>query len=171
MARLTNKEYLLRRSFLMELYDHEETQRLYSLLSPNKQQSIHLYYATAKRDWTDEQVIGYREGRDHGSALSSGKAFNELCWIVASTAKRLGMDCEPTDVKSLIKEVPKLDKRIRDHLRASKAPRPRSYKTDHEVLPLMRQEIDMNKLTQALIMIARNIAKEKHPPKQNITDK
>ena len=81
------------------------------------------------------------------------------------------MDCEPTDVKSLTKEVPKLDKRIRDRLRASKVPRPRSYKTDHKVLLLVRQEIDMNKLTQALIMIARNIATEKHPPKQNITDK
>ncbi|MCR5572550.1 MAG: hypothetical protein K6F57_02130 [Candidatus Saccharibacteria bacterium] len=57
MAKLTNKEYLARRKFLQKLWDNEKTQGAFCFLSPNKQQTLHHYFATNKYDWIDEQVL------------------------------------------------------------------------------------------------------------------
>ena len=87
MARLTNKEYLLRRKFLQALWEHEKGQNAFSYLDPNKQMILHSYYATAKNEWTDEQVLEYRKTRSNSEAFSAGKAFNELYRIVAGQTK------------------------------------------------------------------------------------
>ena len=122
MARVTNKEYLARRSFLQKLWENEKTQGAFCYLSPNKQSVLHSYFATSKYDWTDEQALEYRKTRDNGEAFSAGKAFSELCKILSGEKKR---------------------------------------EAGVRVYPLMRQEIDIKKLCQALWMIAEQDAKKK----------
>ena len=85
MARLTNKDYLLRRKFLQALWEHEKGQNAFSYLDPNKQMILHSYYATVKHEWTDEQVLEYRKTRSNSEAFSAGKAFNELIRILDGT--------------------------------------------------------------------------------------
>lgn len=162
MARLTNKEYLLRRKFLQELWNYDETQKLYSLLSPNKQQSLHLYYATSKYNWTDEEALEYRKRRDNRSAFSSGKAFNELYRIVVGAAMRLSIDCKYSDLKILTKKIPQLDKKLRDYNFAKQQQKTNKNNTGARVLPLMRQEIDIDKLAKAMIMLAKDMAEKKN---------
>ena len=164
MARLTNKEYFLRRKFLQELWDHEETQQLYALLSVNKQQSLHSYYATAKYDWSDSELLEYRKGRDNGEAFSSGKAFNELYRLAAGAAIRLGIECNYIDLKVFTKKIPKLDKKLREFKLAEQRQKVKGYKTEHKVLPLVRQEIDVEKLAMAVMMIAEDMARKKRAP-------
>lgn len=98
MARLTNKEYLLRRKFLQRLWDFDETQKFYALLTPNKQQSLHLYYVTSNYHLSDEAAIDYRSKRTKSDAFSSGKAFNELYTITVNTAMRVNLDCDYADL-------------------------------------------------------------------------
>lgn len=105
MARLTNKEYLLRRKFLQRLWDFDETQKFYSLLTPNKQQSLHLYYATSNYDLSDEAAIDYRARRTKSDAFNSGKAFNELYRIVVVASMRVGLDCDYSDLKASTKKI------------------------------------------------------------------
>lgn len=160
MARLTNKEYLLRRKFLQRLWDFDETQKFYSLLAPNKQQSLHLYYVTSNYDLSDEAAIAYRANRDKSSAFSSGKAFNELYRIVAGAAIRVGLNCDYTDLKTFTKKIPQLNKKLRDYYSRKmmeQAGKKRAYKNGVRVLPLMRREIDIDKLAQALVMIAKDM--------------
>ena len=167
MARLTNKEYLLRRKFLQRLWDFDETQKFYSLLTPNKQQSLHLYYVTSNYDLSDEAAIDYRSKRTKSDAFSSGKAFNELYRIVVGAAMRVGLECDYSDLKIFTKKIPQLNKKLRDYyLRKTleQAGKKRTYKNEARVLPLMRQEIDVEKLAKALVMIAKDMAtKEKSP--------
>lgn len=161
MARLTNKEYLLRRKFLQRLWDFDETQKFYALLTPNKQQSLHLYYVTSNYHLSDEAAIDYRSKRTKSDAFSSGKAFNELYRIAAGAAIRVGLDCDYTDLKLFTKKIPQLNKKLRDYyLQKAREQngKKRSYKGQPRVYPLMRQEIDIEKLAQALIMIAKDMA-------------
>lgn len=158
MARFTNKDYLLRRKFLQRLWDFDETQKFYGLLTPNKQQSLHLYYATSNYDLSDEAAIAYRTDRDKSSAFSSGKAFNELYRIVVGAAIRVGLDCNYTDLKLFTKKIPQLNKKLRDYyLRKmlEQNEKKRKYKKEVRVLPLVRQEIDVDKLAQVMVMIAK----------------
>ena len=158
MARFTNKDYLLRRKFLQRLWDFDETQKFYGLLTPNKQQSLHLYYATSNYDLSDEAAIAYRTDRDKSSAFSSGKAFNELYRIVVGAAIRVGLDCNYTDLKLFTKKIPQLNKKLRDYyLRRmmEQNGKKRKYKKEVKVLPLVRQEIDVDKLAQVMVMIAK----------------
>lgn len=158
MARFTNKDYLLRRKFLQRLWDFDETQKFYGLLTPNKQQSLHLYYATSNYDLSDEAAIAYRTDRDKSSAFSSGKAFNELYRIVVGAAIRVGLDCNYTDLKLFTKKIPQLNKKLRDYyLRKmlEQNGKKRKYKKEVKVLPLVRQEIDVDKLAQVMVMIAK----------------
>ena len=158
MARFTNKDYLLRRKFLQRLWDFDETQKFYGLLTPNKQQSLHLYYATSNYDLSDEAAIAYRANRDKSSAFSSGKAFNELYRIVVGAAIRVGLDCNYTDLKLFTKKIPQLNKKLRDYyLRKmlEQNGKKRKYKKEVKVLPLVRQEIDVDKLAQVMVMIAK----------------
>lgn len=161
MARLTNKEYLLRRKFLQRLWDFDETQKFYALLTPNKQQSLHLYYVTSNYDLSDEAAIDYRSKRTKGDAFSSGKAFNELYRIVVGALMRVGLECHYSDLKIFTKKIPQLNKKLRDYylqkMREQNGKK-RTYKNEARVLPLMRQEIDVEKLAQALVMIAKNMA-------------
>lgn len=160
MARLTNKEYLLRRKFLQRLWDFDETQKFYSLLTPNKQQSLHLYYVTSNYDLSDEAAIAYRANQDKSRAFSSGKAFNELYRIVAGAAIRVGLNFDYTDLKLFTKKIPQLNKKLRDYYSRKmmeQAGKKGTYKDDVRVLPLMRQEIDIDKLAQALVMIAKDM--------------
>lgn len=160
MARLTNKEYLLRRKFLQRLWDFDETQKFYSLLTPNKQQSLHLYYVTSNYDLSDEAALAYRANRDKSSAFSSGKAFNELYRIVAGAAIQVGLNFDYTDLKLFTKKIPQLNKKLRDYYSRKmmeQAGKKRTYKNDVRVLPLMRREIDIDKLAQALVMIAKDM--------------
>lgn len=164
MARFTNKDYLLLRKFLQRLWDFDETQKFYGLLTPNKQQSLHLYYATSNYDLSDEAAIAYRTDRDKSSAFCSGKAFNELYRIVVGAAIRVGLDCNYTDLKLFTKKIPQLNKKLRDYyLRRmmERARKKRTYKNDACVLPLMKQEIDMDKLAQVLVMIAKDMKTSK----------
>ena len=158
MARFTNKDYLLRRKFLQRLWDFDEPQKFYGLLTPNKQQSLHLYYATSNYDLSDEAAIAYRTDRDKSSAFSSGKAFNELYRIVVGAAIRVGLDCNYTDLKLFTKKIPQLNKKLRDYyLRGmmEQNGKKRKYKKEVKVLPLVRQEIDVDKLAQVMVMIAK----------------
>ena len=155
---MTNKEYLLPRKFLQRLWDFDETQKFYSLLTPNKQQSLHLYYVTSNYDLSDEAAIVYRANRDKSSAFSSGKAFNELYRIVVGTAIRVGLDCNYTDLKLFTKKIPQLNKKLRDYYSRKmmeRAGKKRTCKNDVRVPPLMRQEIDVDKLAQVMVMIAK----------------
>ena len=155
---MTNKEYLLPRKFLQRLWDFDETQKFYSLLTPNKQQSLHLYYVTSNYDLSDEAAIVYRANRDKSSAFSSGKAFNELYRIVVGAAIRVGLDCNYTDLKLFTKKIPQLNKKLRDYyLRKmlEQNGKKRKYKKEVKVLPLVRQEIDVDKLAQVMVMIAK----------------
>ena len=164
MARLTNKEYLLRRKFLQRLWDFDETQKLYSLLAPNKQQGLHLYYVTSNYDLSDEAAIDYRSKRIKSDAFSSGKAFNELYRIAAGAAIRVGLECDYADLKFFTKKIPQLNKKLRDYyLRKTleQAGKKRTYKNEARVLPLMRQEIDIEKLAKVLVMITKDTAKNK----------
>lgn len=163
MARLTNKEYLLRRKFLQRLWDFDETQKFYSLLMPNKQQSLHLYYATSNYDLSDEAAIDYRARRTKSDAFSSGKAFNELYRIIVGASMRVGLDCDYSDLKTFTKKIPQLNKKLRDYYKKKaleQSKKKGTYKDRPRVLPLVRQEIDVEKLAQALIMIAKDIAKK-----------
>ena len=164
MARLTNKEYLLRRKFLQRLWSFDETQKLYSLLTPNKQQSIHLYYATSKLDWIDEQSLDYRKRRGNSEAFSSGKAFNELYRIVVGVTIKVGLDCDYFDLKELTKKIPQLDKKLRNfYLQKSKeqSKKPGKYKLEPRIRPLVKQEIDIEKLAQAMVMLAKDMTENK----------
>ena len=161
MARLTNKDYLLRRKFLQRLWDFDETQKFYSLLTPNKQQSLHLYYVTSNYDLSDEAAIDYRSKRTKGDAFSSGKAFNELYRIVVGVSMRVGLECDYSDLKIFTKKIPQLNKKLRDYyLRKTleQSGKKRAYKNEARVLPLMRREIDVEKLAKALVMIAKDMA-------------
>lgn len=165
MARLTNKEYLLRRKFLQRLWDFDETQKFYSLLTPNKQQSLHLYYVTSNYDLSDEAAIAYRANRDKSSAFSSGKAFNELYRIAAGAAIRVGLECDYADLKLFTKKIPQLSKKLRDYYlqkTLEQASKKHAYKNEARVLPLMRREIDVEKLAKALVMITKDAAKNKN---------
>jgi hypothetical protein len=157
MARLTNKDYLLRRKFLQRLWDFDETQKFYSLLTPNKQQSLHLYYVTSNYDLSDEAAIDYRSKRTKGDAFSSGKAFNELYRIVVGVSMRVGLECDYSDLKIFTKKIPQLNKKLRDYYSRKmmeRAGKKRAYKNDVRVLSLIRQEIDVDKLAQVM-MIAK----------------
>lgn len=161
MARLTNKEYLLRREFLQRLWDFDEAQKFYSLLTPNKQQSLHLYYATSNYDLSDEAAIDYRTRRTKSDAFSSGKAFNELYRIVVGASMRVGLDCDYSDIKAFTKKIPQLNKKLRDFYKQKSLGQSKkrgTYKSQPRVMPLMRQEIDTEKLAMALVMIAKNMA-------------
>ncbi len=118
MARLTNKEYLLRRKFLQALWEHEKGQNAFSYLDPNRQMILHSYYATAKHEWTDEQVLEYRKTRSNSEAFSAGKAFNELYRIVTGQTK---------------------------------------VQRTTRVLPLVRPDVDIDKLARVFIMIAKDM--------------
>ncbi len=85
MARLKNKDYLLRRKFLLLLWEHEETQRILSFLEPNKQFVLNSYFATGKPGLSDEEALAYRKTRSNSEAFSAGKAFNELIKIIDGT--------------------------------------------------------------------------------------
>lgn len=164
MARLTNKEYLLRRKFLQRLWDFDETQKFYSLLTPNKQQSLHLYYVTSNYDLSDEAAIDYRSKRTKSDAFSSGKAFNELYRIAAGAAIRVGLECDYADLKLFTKIIPQLSKKLRDYYlqkTLEQADKQHAYKNEARVLPLMRREIDAEKLAKALVMITKDAAKNK----------
>ncbi len=115
MARLTDKEYLLRRKFLQRLWDFDETQKFYALLTPNKQQSLHLYYVTSNYDLSDEAAIDYRSKRTKSDAFSSGKAFNELYRITVNAAMRVGLECDYSDLRIFAKKIPQLNKKLRDY--------------------------------------------------------
>ena len=164
MARLTNKEYLLRRKFLQRLWDFDETQKFYALLTPNEQQSLHLYYVTSNYNLSDEAAIDYRSKRTKSDAFSSGKAFNELYRIVVGAAMRVGLECDYSDLRIFAKKIPQLNKELRDYslqkMREQDGKK-RSYKGQPRVYPLMRQEIDIDKLTKAFIMLAREMSKDK----------
>ena len=156
MARLTNKDYLLRRKFLQRLWDFDETQKFYSLLTPNKQQSLHLYYVTSNYDLSDEAAIDYRSKRIKGDAFSSGKAFNELYRIVVGVSMRVGLECDYSDLKIFTKKIPQLNKKLRDYYSRKmmeRAGKKRAYKNDVRVLSLIRQEIDVDKLAQVMVMM------------------
>lgn len=156
MARLTNKDYLLRRKFLQRLWDFDETQKFYSLLTPNKQQSLHLYYVTSNYDLSDEAAIDYRSKRTKGDAFSSGKAFNELYRIVVGVSMRVGLECDYSDLKIFTKKIPQLNKKLRDYYSRKmmeRAGKKRAYKNDVRVLSLIRQEIDVDKLAQVMVMM------------------
>ena len=138
----------------------DETQKFYSLLTPNKQQSLHLYYVTSNYDLSDEAALAYRANRDKSSAFSSGKAFNELYRIVAGAAIQVGLNFDYTDLKLFTKKIPQLNKKLRDYYSRKmmeQAGKKRTYKNDVRVLPLMRREIDIDKLAQALVMIAKDM--------------
>lgn len=115
MARLTNKDYLLRRKFLQRLWDFDEAQKFYSLLTLNKQQSLHLYYVTSNYDLSDEAAIAYRANRDKSSAFSSGKAFNELYGITIGAATCVGLNSNYSDLKEFTEKISQLDKKLRDY--------------------------------------------------------
>lgn len=156
MARLANKDYLLRRKFLQRLWDFDETQKFYSLLTPNKQQSLHLYYVTSNYDLSDEAAIDYRSKRTKGDAFSSGKAFNELYRIVVGVSMRVGLECDYSDLKIFTKKIPQLNKKLRDYYSRKmmeRAGKKRAYKNDVRVLSLIRQEIDVDKLAQVMVMM------------------
>ncbi len=85
MARLKNKDYLLRRKFLLLLWEHEETQRILSFLEPNKQFVLNSYFATGKPGLSDDEALAYRKTRSNSEAFSAGKAFNELIRILDGT--------------------------------------------------------------------------------------
>lgn len=158
MLRLTNKEYLLRRKFLQRLWDFDETQKFYSLLTSNKQQSLHLYYVTSNYDLSDEAAIAYGANRDKSSAFSFGKAFNELYGITIGAATCVGLNSNYSDLKEFTKKIPQLDKKLRDYyLRKmlEQNGKKRKYKKEVKVLPLVRQEIDVGKLAQVMAMIAK----------------
>ncbi len=88
MARLKNKDYILRRKFLLLLWEHEETQRILSFLEPNKQFVLNSYFATGKPGLSDEEALAYRKTRSNSEAFSAGKAFNDLCRIISGEKKR-----------------------------------------------------------------------------------
>ena len=115
MLRLTNKEYLLRRKFLKRLWDFDETQKFYSLLTSNKQQNLHLYYVPSNYDLSDEAAIAYGANRDKSSAFSFGKAFNELYGITIGAATCVGLNSNYSDLKEFTKKIPQLDKKLRDY--------------------------------------------------------
>lgn len=164
MPRLTDKDYLLRRRFLQELWEYDETQKFYALLTPNKQYSLHSYYATSKQDFNNNDAIEYRSRRDDSSAFSSGKAFNELYRIVVSEAMHAGLACDFDDLKMLTKKIPQLNKMLRDsRMRKVASPKGAKKATSNgvRVFPLVRQEIDVEKLAMALIEIAKEINKTK----------
>lgn len=157
MARLINKEYLLRRKFLQRSWDFDEAQKFYSLLTSNKQQSLHLYYVTSNYDLSDEAAIAYRANRNKSSAFGSGKAFNELYGITIGAATCVGLNSNYSDLKEFTKKIPQLDKKLRDYyLRKmlEQNGKKRKYKKEVRALLLVRQEIDVGKLTQVM-MIAK----------------
>ena len=155
---------MLRRKFLQRLWDFDETQKLYSLLTPNKQQSLHLYYVTSNYDLSDDAAIAYRSKRDNSSAFSSGKAFNELYRIVVGVATCLDLNCDYSDLKAFTKKIPQLNKKMRDYSSrkmSEQTNKKKTYKNQTRVLPLARQEIDIDKLSMALVILAKDIAKTK----------
>ena len=119
---------------------------------------------TSNYNLSDEAAIDYRSKRTKSDAFSSGKAFNELYRIAAGAAMRVGLDCDYTDLKLFTKKIPQLNKKLRDYSlqkTLEQAGKKRTYKNEARVLPLMRQEIDIEKLAQALVMIAKDMAKNK----------
>ena len=164
MTRLTNKDYLLRRKFLQRLWDFDETQKFYSLLTPNKQQSLHLYYVTGNYDLSDEAAKDYRSKRTKGDAFSSGKAFNELYRIVIGVSMRVGLECDYSDLKIFTKKIPQLNKKLRDYYLQKileQNGKKRKYKKEVGALPLVRQEIDVGKLAQVMVLIAKDMKASK----------
>ena len=74
---------------------------------------------------------------------------------------RVGLECDYFDLRIFTKKIPQLNKKLRDYyfqkMREQNSKK-RTYKNEARVLPLMRQEIDVEKLAQALIMIAKDMA-------------
>lgn len=119
---------------------------------------MHLYYVTSNYDLSDEAAIAYRANRDKSSAFSSGKAFNELYGITIGAATCVGLNSNYSDLKEFTEKISQLDKKLRDYyLRKmlEKNEKKRKYKKEVKVLPLVRQEIGVDKLAQVMAMIAK----------------
>lgn len=123
-----------------------------------------MYYVTSNYDLSDEAAIAYRANRDKSSAFSSGKAFNELYRITIGAAMCVGFNSNYSDLKEFTKKIPQLDKKLRDYYlqkMLEQNGKKRKYKKEVRMLPLVRKEIDVDKLAQVMVMIAKDMKASK----------
>lgn len=138
--------------------------KILQLLTSNKQQSLHLYYVTSNHGSSDDAAIAYRANRDKSSAFSSRKAFNELYRITIGAATCVGFNSSYSDLKEFTKKIPQLGKKLRDYYlqkMLEQNGKKRKYKKEVRVLSLARQEVDVDKLAQVMVMIAKDMKASK----------
>jgi len=160
VPRLTNTEYLKRRKLIQALYEGEShVQVLLGHLTLEKQQILHYYYATAKDNLTEKELIEHRKWCDKNTALRLGKSFALLYNIIVCSMRRTGVQCDYTDTAAVTKKIPELSRRIKENEIRRMKQRKIGYKnTKPVVVPVARAEIDVEKLGRAIWMLARQLA-------------
>lgn len=163
MPRLTNAEYLKRRLLVQAIYDdNSQVQALLGLLDIEKQQVLHYYYATGKRNLSDEELIAHRKWCDQSTTLKSGKAYAELYRIITRYMSILNVKYNPNDATSITKNIPALSKRIQKSKTAHARLNEARHKSNVRIMPIMRSEVDIEKLASALIRLAENMSSNKN---------
>ena len=140
MPRLTNKDYLSQRQFLVDVW--KASPGLFSVLSYNQQLDLHGFYAPY-RDLTDTEAITHRRQvtADHPSLPNSaGKLYVRFFTHVQQVQERLQQ--QPPQ------------------LATSKAPTPRTGRRNIQVRALARPEPDLQKVAKALLEVARDMQAE-----------
>ena len=143
---------------MQALYKNEpHAQAILGCLEPDKQQILHYYYATAETLKPDNKLIEHRKWCDQNTTLRAGKAFSRIFKITVRLMNATGIECDFTDTAAVTKKIPKLNKRIGE-AKIRNQNRANHYKSKVRVMPVMRSKIDIDKLSTALVLVARRMA-------------
>lgn len=160
MPRLTNQEFLKRHHFLAQLREGELLQGLFSSLDPMAQWHLHQYYQTVNHG-TDEEILETRRTVNAGDTAlpqQAGRAYSELLQIYLRLGEYYGVVVDETE---LAVSIPALEEIRRDMLKPTGSPAPASTKRgSHRVQALMNPDIDMRRLAEVLILLAKHQLKQ-----------
>lgn len=170
MPRLTNQEFLKRHHFLAHLWEGELLQGLFSALDPMAQWHLHQYFQTVNPG-SDEEVLETRRTVNVGDTAlpqQAGRAYSQLLQTYFRLGKYHGVVIDETDLAA---SIPALEKIRRDMLKPTGYQAPASTKKgSHRVQALMSPDIDMRKLAEVLVLLAKHQLKQEKTGSQVGTD-
>lgn len=170
MPRLTNKEFLKRHHFLAHLWEGELLQGLFSALDPMAQWHLHQYYQTINPG-PDEEILETRRTVNAGDTAlpqQAGRAYSQLLQTYLRLGKYHGVVIDESDLAA---SIPALEKIRRDMLKPTGYQAPASTKKgSHRVQALMSPNIDMRKLAEVLILLAKYQIKREEVGSQGVAD-
>lgn len=138
MPRLTNKDYLVQREFLVDAWNHFRS--VFAHISYNEQMELHAYFVPYK-ELSDSEAIKYRQQITHDQPSlpqRAGKIYARFFKEVKAHQARLPQ--APTT--------------------ATAKPRSRVTKQNIRVRGIARPEPDLHKLALALLDVAKEMQAE-----------